>query len=335
MTTESLAETMMWNPQEATADGGQVRRLFFHGTGGSLFGIYIVNIFLTIVTFGVYYFWGKAKVRSYLLSQTEFTGDRLAYHGTGKELLIGFLKAALILGGLRLLMFLPSLLNAGEVIEVLITLLAAGMIFVFVPLAMVGTRRYRLSRISWRGIRFSFRGEFLEFVKLFLRGAFLTMISLGLYYPFFVTQQHAFMVSRTYFGNRKFDFDGRGRDLFRGFVLAYLLYLPTLGLYWFWFLAQKQRYFWEHTSFGGARFRSTVTGGRLLLLHLGNLLLLIVTLGLGRPWVIVRNAHFISQHLTLEGPLDLADIQQEAQVASTTGEGLASFLDLDFGFDFV
>ncbi|MGH7830199.1 MAG: DUF898 family protein, partial [Candidatus Binatia bacterium] len=50
----------------------EVRRLSFHGTGGSLFGIRIVNMFLILVTFGLYSFWAKVRVRRYLMSQTEF-----------------------------------------------------------------------------------------------------------------------------------------------------------------------------------------------------------------------------------------------------------------------
>jgi uncharacterized membrane protein YjgN (DUF898 family) len=106
--------------------------------------------------------------------------------------------------------------------------------------------------------------------------------------------------------------------------------VPTLGVCWFWFLARKQRYFWDHTSFGVARFRSTVTGGRLLLLSAGNGLLLILTLGFAWPWVVVRNARFACTYLTLDGPLDLAAVQQEAQTVSTTGEGLAGILDAGF-----
>src|SRR3974377_559745 len=71
---------------------GQLRQLFFHGSGGSLFGIHLVNTFLTIITLGIYYFWAKVRVRRYLLSESEFEGDRFAYHGTGQELFIGFLK---------------------------------------------------------------------------------------------------------------------------------------------------------------------------------------------------------------------------------------------------
>jgi uncharacterized membrane protein YjgN (DUF898 family) len=310
---------------------GQARRLFFHGTGGSLFGIQIVNIFLMLLTLGIYSFWAKVRVRRYLMSQTEFEGDRFAYHGTGKELLIGFLKAMLIFGlPVSLLNVLPELLGAGMAIKVLAGILLYLIVLVFIPFAMVGARRYRLSRTSWRGIRFSFRGPVKDFIKLFIRGSLLTTATLGLYYPFFETQRYGFMVSHSHFGNHKFDFDGRGRDLFGSYLLTLLLFFPTAGLYWIWFLAQKQRYFWDHTSFATARFHCTVTGGRLLVLYLGNFLLLLVTLGLAWPWVSVRNIRFAFAYLSVEGPLDLAVVQQEAQAASATGEGLAGFLDADF-----
>ena len=318
-------------PPQAGAGASQIRRLSFHGAGGSLFGIHTVNIFLTILTLGIYSFWGRVRVRNYLLSEAEFEGDRFAYHGTGRELLNGYLKAMLVFGlPLAFLNFVPDLLGLGTVVKVVAGVLVYGIVLVFVPVAMVGARRYRLSRTSWRGIRFSFRGRLADFIKLFVGGSLLTSITLGLYYPFFDTRRHAFMLSHSYFGNQKFDFDGSGRDLFGSYLLALLLTLPTLGLCWFWFLAKKQRYFWDHTSFGAARFHSTVTGGRLLLLRLGNLLLLVVTFGLAWPWVLVRNARFAFAYLTLQGSLDLAGIQQEAQVATATGEGLAGFLDVDF-----
>src|SRR5437867_8847902 len=94
------------------------------------------------------------------------------------------------------------------------------LVFLFIPIAMVGARRYRLSRTSWRGIRFSFRGRVRHLILIFIRSSVLTGLTFGLYYPFYLTQRQAFMVSNSYFGNERFDFDGRGRELFRGFVLA-------------------------------------------------------------------------------------------------------------------
>jgi uncharacterized membrane protein YjgN (DUF898 family) len=110
-----------------------------------------------------------------------------------------------------------------------------------------------------------------------------------------------------------------------------LLFLPTLGLSWFWFSARRQRYFTGHTRFGATRFRSEVTGGRLAWLTLSNVAVLLLTLGLAWPWTVVRGLRFTFRYTTLQGPLDVADIRQDARAASATGEGLAGLLDADFG----
>ncbi len=311
--------------------GPESRHLSFHGAGGQLFGIYLLNTLLTIITLGFYSFWGKTKVRAYLWGKTELEGDRFVYHGTGRELLNGAFKAMLVFGfPLTLLNILPKFLEPKEILETVALVLTYATLMVFIPVAMVGARRYRFSRTSWRGIHFSFRGQIWEFVRLFLGGAVLTLLTLGLYYPFFDTRRHGFMVSNSYFGSKPFKFDGAGRDLFKPYLLALLLFIPTLGLYWFWFMAKKQRYYWEHSHLDTLHFRSTITGGRLLAFQLGNLFLLILTLGLAWSWVMVRKVRFSFAYLTLEGVMDTAKVRQEAQAASATGDALAGFMDASF-----
>ena len=315
----------------AAAPGGS-RRLTFHGSGGTLFGIYVVNILLTIVTLGFYRFWGKVKIRRFMLSQTGFEGDRFAYHGTGNELFSGAVKAGLYVGMPITALSAVARLSGDTTIHVVTQVFTSLLIFVFIPVAMVGARRYRLSRTSWRGIRFSFRGRAWAFVKIFTVASLLSVVTLSLYYPFFQARQQAFMVSNSHFGRRPFRFDGRGRDLFGAYVVALLLLVPTLGIYLFWFNAKKTRYFWEHTYFETARFRSTMTGGRLMAQTLANWGMLIITLGLAWPWVLIRRTRFQFANLTVEGPLDLAGIVQEPQLATATGDALSSMLGADVGF---
>ena len=323
-----------WDPGPPAA-GADVNRLSFHGAGGSLFGIHIVNVFLTIVTLGVFYFWGKARVRRYLWSQTAIAGDRFAFHGTGREMLLGFLKAVLIFAvpliALSIVYNSPSVWG---VVRALAYFLAYLIGAVFYPLAIVGARRYRLSRSSWRGIRFSFRGSGKQFIRLFFVQSLLTGVTLGLWYPVFDTKRYAFLTSNSWFGNRRFHFDGSSFRLFKSFLLALILTPFTLGLCWFWYVAKKRRFFWGHTTFGAARYQYAATGGAILLLMLLNLIIIMVTLGLGWPWAKVRSARFLARNLTLVGPLELESIQQDAQAASATGEGLAGLLDaggLDLG----
>ena len=317
----------------ATETGGAEwasRRLSFQGDGGDLFGIYIVNLLLSVLTLGVYYFWGKVKVRQYLYSQSEFEGDRFAFHGNGKELFIGWLKAAVAVGLFFGVMIAIQSVWQGPTGETLTNLFFYGSLLILIPVVIVGSRRYRLSRTSWRGIRFSFRGHAKELIRTFARDGILTGLTFGIYYSWLLNNIRKFVARNSCFGNTSFDYDGDGGDLFGIHIKGFFLTLLTFGLYWFWFSAEKQRYYWDHTSFGTARFRSTVTGGELLGLKVVNWLLLGFSLGLAYPWVRVRETQFLFDHLVIEGLLDLASIQQEARTASATGEGMAEFLETDF-----
>jgi uncharacterized membrane protein YjgN (DUF898 family) len=110
-----------------------------------------------------------------------------------------------------------------------------------------------------------------------------------------------------------------------------VLFPFTLGLSWFGFAAKKARYFASHTTFGAARFRSRVRALPLAWLTISNLLGLVLTLGLAWPWVSVRSLRFAYANLSLDGPLSLEAITQQAQAVTATGEGLAGFLDADLG----
>ena len=202
------------------SDANEIHRLYFHGKGSALFVIFIINIFRTILTLGVYHFWGKVKIRQFIWSETEFKTDRLAYHGTGKELLIGSIKASILIG---ILYGLDKGLNFQTLQSLSAVKTAGGVLYVlaflgFVSAAIAGSYRYRLSRTSWRGVRFSFRGKILNFTEIFFSGIALTFLTFGIYYPFFVARQYAFLVSNTYFGDHKMDFDGKGNELFKTFI---------------------------------------------------------------------------------------------------------------------
>jgi uncharacterized membrane protein YjgN (DUF898 family) len=335
---KTLALQAPWSsspwPEPMAAPGapgaGAAHRLVFHGRGESLFGMHVVNVFLTLLTLGVYFFWAKARIRRYLFGQTAFQGDRFAFHGTGGEMLLGFVKALLVFGlPLALLNWLPQLLGADASVKIAASVAAYAVVLTVVPIARTGARRYRLSRTSWRGIRFSFRGRTVDYIRLFVAGSLLSAATVGLYYPIFATRSQAFMIRGSRFGDARFDFDGHGRDLMVRFVYAVLLTLPTLGIVWFWFIAAQRRYFWEHTRFMGARFWCGITGPRLLGLKLGNLLVIVLTLGLAWPLATVRTARFNCRHIALVGPLDLGAVRQDATTASATGEGLLGFLDTD------
>lgn len=310
-------------------------RFRYHGTGGSLFGLVLVNAILTVLTLGIYSFWAKTKVRAFHHAHTEADGDRFAYHGTGGELLRGALRALGVILVIGLVLVGMMMVFAGgaasETAQVALTLVVYAVIGVLTMAAINLTRRYRLSRTSWRGIRFSFHGETGAFTKMMLRGSLLSLVTLGFYTPFFQSQRRAFLVEHTRFGTEPFLYDGEGRALLGDFLKAVLLTIPTLGLSWIWYAAFRHRYFWSHTRMRGGQFVSTVTGGGLFALYATNLLLVMFTAGIGMPWAITRMHAFWCDNLRLAGTVDWASIEQHTHAANAMGEGLADSLDMDVG----
>lgn len=304
----------------------------FHGDGGTLFGIHLKNLLLTLVTLGIYAFWAKANVRQYLYSQTEVAGDRFTYSGTGGELLRGWAKAfGLVFVGGILAAIVTALVN--EAVGALV--LYGGVGLLIFPLAIIGSRRYRLTRTTWRGIRFSFHGRYGELLGVFIPGLLLTVITLGIYYPFFHANVRRFVLQGTRFGHRHFEFTGEGGDLLGRHLLLYIALPCTLGLYWFWYAAYRHRYYWGHTSFGSARFESTMEGGDLLGFTFVNALLTAVTLGIAYPWVQARTMRFHAERLSVVGMEAFDEAVQDARRADVTGEGLSEMFDWDLaGADF-
>lgn len=309
----------------------------YHGDGGTLLGIMFVNFLLTIVTIGVYSFWARIKIRKYVMQNTELSGERFLFHGTGLELLIGALKAA----GILMLVYLTAFAiqfsmrdMTGNIIAVLIILTA----FVAIgPLIIVGSRKYRASRTSYRNIRFSFRGTVGECASVFYPGLLLTIVTLGIYYPVFANNLARFTYSHTWYGSVKFEYDGDGQPLIGTFCLSAILAPFTLGLSMNWWWAAWEQHIRKSTSILGARFHSNVEAGNLLVLNLTNALLTIFTLGIGYSWAITRKIRYFVENLTIQGTLDLNTIHQQAHLESAIGEGMglvvesdASFFDISF-----
>ncbi len=303
----------------------------FHGEGGTLFGIHLVNLFLTILTLGIYHFWAKVKLRNYLWGQFEIAGDRFAFHGTALEILKGWLKAAAIFGVPYLLLrMIPEWMGLGVAAQVAGALLATVLLLIFIPIAMVGSRKYRLSRSSWRGIRFSFRGKVREFAGIFFKSMLFMALTLGFYSPYWTAARQRFMQRNSYFGGKKFGYDGKGEDLFGSYAIAVLLCLPTLFFSLIWYEVKSGVYNWSHTTLGKARFRSTVTFGSMLGMAFTNILLVLFTLGFGASWAEARYYRFVAENLFLDGDAELDDVEQDAKASEATGEEMADFLDMDF-----
>ncbi len=69
----------------------------YDGKIGELYKIYALSILLSILTLGIYHFWGKTRKRRYLTSSFMLANDRFEYTGYAKELFIGLIVGVVLL----------------------------------------------------------------------------------------------------------------------------------------------------------------------------------------------------------------------------------------------
>ncbi len=200
--------------------------LSFYGEGSKYFVIRLINAILQVVTLNFYYPWAKAAKLNYLYEQTEFAGSRFKFHGTGKEMFIGYLKMlAIILSIYGCVWWVRS--NEQFVLGFL--LLYGGLIIIY-PLALHGTAKSRLSRSSWRGIFFGYRGELGElFAKLFI-GIVVSFFTLGIYWSWMQVDIRKYVTQNVRFGSVEFDFVGKGADLFL-IKLKYVIFIFAAAIF--------------------------------------------------------------------------------------------------------
>jgi len=308
-------------------------RFDFTGDGATLLVLYLKLIFFSIFTLGIYSFWGRVAVRQYLWSQIRLAGQPFAFHGTGKEMFLGWLKlmgvVILFYGSAGLALVIFGEREASGIIGLVIVLGFA----LLAPLALHGAIRYRWGRTSWQGRRFAYRGDFWKLTTMVWTGLFLTAISLSLYLPIFITNLRRYVVENTWFGGQQFEFRGDGKDLLWPYVKLLLLFFPTLTLYRFWYAAKVGNFNWQHTKFAGVPFRSTLSGDGLLILTFTNALLTVFTFGIGLPWAVCRQLRYVTENLQLEQLPRVQLLAQAATAGSAFGDTLGDALGTDAGID--
>lgn len=326
-----IVETIDSNESPALIPA-EPNRLNFIGQGTDLLGIMLMNWVLTAFTFGLYYPWARVKTLRFMYQNAYLNDTPFVFSGTGKELFKGFIK-----------LFVVLIIIYGSFIAAAVSQNMALMMSVYfgflvllgflVPLAIHGALRYRLSRTSWRGIHFGYRGDRGRLVGEFLVGYVITFFTLGLYQSWFVNALRTYIIGNMRFGSIYFGYDGNGGSLFWINFKGFFLSIITLGIYYFWYRTEYMNYFAKHTYLeqNGQRYylKPDFSGSEFFGLMIVNLFLTLFTFGLGTPWVIIRTAKFIINNIELPQEIDFNLIAQtEDEFKDATGEDVIDFLDL-------
>jgi len=121
-------------------------RFEFTGKAGEYFGIWIVNLFLTIVTLGIYSAWAKVRKKRYFYNNTWVAGANFEYHGNPVAILKGRLIAFAVFVAYTL---------AGQFSPKLAAMIAL-VVMPAVPWLLVRSFAFNALNSSYRHIRFHF-----------------------------------------------------------------------------------------------------------------------------------------------------------------------------------
>ncbi|WP_332847730.1 YjgN family protein [Massilia sp. S19_KUP03_FR1] len=132
--------------------------LTFTGNGAEYFRIWIVNLLLTIITFGIYSAWAKVRRLQYFDRNTTLDGAAFDFHGKPMAILKGRILALLLVTGYQYAFGFS--ISAGLVV--------VGALLLVLPMLLRGALRFRLHNTSWRGLRFGFTGTTQEAYATFI-----------------------------------------------------------------------------------------------------------------------------------------------------------------------
>jgi uncharacterized membrane protein YjgN (DUF898 family) len=300
----------------------------YSGIGKELAFIMFKNIFLTIITLGVYAAWGRTNTRRYLWGHTNFLNDRANYTGTGKEIFLGILKFF----GIYVLTYGATMLLGEFLHPAMIFALIPVYIYLLAQIIYSGLR-YRLARTTWRGVHFGMDKnpvQTREFLVLLTKYSFITLFTLGLGFPLMVHKMRLFLTSKMRFGNTHFEYTGTCSGLYKIYAKAFFLTPLTMGLYFSWFKVESIRYRLENTRFQNAHFRTSLSGVEFFGFAVGSYILTVMTLGIATPWVINMAHKLIINSIDLYGNINLEEVDN---LGGQTGDSAADAGAVEYDID--
>jgi uncharacterized membrane protein YjgN (DUF898 family) len=191
----------------------------FTGTASEYFGIWIVNVLLSILTFGIYSAWAKVRNKRYFYGNTLLAGYAFDYLAPPTQILKG-----------RLIVFAVFVLWTIAVnffwwVDGIMLLVVLPLI---TPWAVVRALTFAARYSSHRNIAFDFHGTVREAFWVYLLVPVGTLLTLGLLLPYAAWRHQRFRIGHAAFGQTPFTFSGSPGEFYRAHGKAVLLALPFL-----------------------------------------------------------------------------------------------------------
>jgi uncharacterized membrane protein YjgN (DUF898 family) len=356
--------------QFGRADGKDTHRFTFSGNAKEYFGIWIVNIILTIITLGIYSAWAKVRRNRYFYGNTALADGRFDYHARPIQILIGQI---IVIG------FLIAY-NVFLTIMPLVGIVLAVIFLIAIPWLIARGLRFSARVTSYRNVRFDFTGGYWGAVKSFFLGPLLAMFTLGICAPIASRWMLRYTLGNILYGGREFKTQpGLGPlygvwwlpalitlagSVFVGFAVAPILFgsmemttadlsgnpspiniiLLFLPLYILLFVggsavqalysAGVRNVGFSATTFDSRHsLSSSIPRWRYVWVIFSNLVVTICSLGLMRPWAAIRLTKFQTEHTAMQFDGEVGEILSTIKDSgSAVGAEFISMEGITVGF---
>lgn len=186
----------------------------FTGSGSEYFGIWIVNIVLSILTLGIYSAWAKVRRLQYFHRHTQIAGSSFDFHGKPIDILKG-----------RAIAFAAYAAYFGlSQVSITASLVLALALFIVIPFFIYKSLRFRMHNTSWRRVRFKFMGKVPGAYGAFVGWPILAMFSVYLLAPVAHHQINSYTLGNSALGTTLAKFKA-------SIGAFYKVYLKTFGLF--------------------------------------------------------------------------------------------------------
>lgn len=359
MTIGSASESLRDTVANAPLQAGKTYSFQFTGTTGEYFKIWLSNLCLTVLTFGIYSAWAKVRREQYFHNHTVLNGHSFHYTADPVKILIGRI---LVLAIIIVFNIAPQLSPYAAVV-------ATATLLVLTPWLIVQALRFRCRYTRYRNISFGFSGLPLQVAKysmLYRTLALLTVI----FFPLAKHREMRYYINNLSFGTSRFNFQGGAGDFYNIYigctllfgsyaVMVYPMYLffkPSapgfagmsllvLSLGGFLLAATVfnmarvlvAKTLWNNTTVSVMQVHYDIAIGRYLWIYISNFFLRLITFGLATPHCTVRLLRYKIECLSLVDRRAMgmnSFVAEKREDRNAIGDQASDLLDMDIDLGF-
>jgi uncharacterized membrane protein YjgN (DUF898 family) len=200
------------------SENQKTTHIVFTGKASEYFGVWIVNLLLSIVTLGIYSAWAKVRRKKYFYNNTLIENVGFDYHAKPISILKG-----------RIIAFVLFVLYVyGKGSNPILAGILVILFFLALPWLIVRGSLFNARNTSHRGLRFDFKGTVSQAIRVYIGLPMLTFFTLGLIWPYIAHEKSQFIMNNHRFGLSQFKMSRIVKQFYKVYLIVFIV--PFIGV---------------------------------------------------------------------------------------------------------